>query len=108
MMKIQKTLLLLALGLLLAAPGTAQEDPTSARGFEADKVYQLGNLDHVGLFNGNLSLTLPVGPSFPVGGNLSYQLVLVNNSNLWDFEHWCGQGDPGQCDHDTGQRRVYA
>ena len=72
-----------------------QDDPVTARGFAADKVYQFGDLDHVNLFNGNLLLTIPIGPSYPVSRHLSYGLTLVYNANLWDFEHWCDQGPPG-------------
>ena len=82
------SLLLLAL-LLLAAPVAAQENPDVARGFSADKLYQFGELDSVNLFNGNLTLALPLGPGYSAGGGLSYSLTLAYNSNVWDFEeHW--------------------
>ncbi|MCP3911785.1 MAG: hypothetical protein GY713_12620, partial [Actinomycetia bacterium] len=71
-----------------------QDDPVTARGFSADKVFQFGDLDHVNLFNGNLLLTIPIGSSYPVSRHLSYGLTLVYNGNLWDFEHWCEGGEP--------------
>ena len=86
--------LLLAVA-LTTAPSLAQEDPTTSRGFDADKVFQLGKLDHVNVFNGNLLLTLPIGQEYPLGGGFSYRFRLVYNSNLWDFENFCGQGEPG-------------
>ena len=36
------------------------------------------------LFNGNLTLTIPIGGSYPVGGDLSYGLTLVYNALVWD------------------------
>ena len=79
----------------LVTPVMAQVDPSTSRGFEADKVYDFGSVDHVGVFSGSLVLTLPVGPSYPLGGDFSYRLSLVYNSNLWDFENFCGPGEPG-------------
>lgn len=72
-----------------------QDDPVTARGFSPDKAFQLGDVDHVNLFNGNLLLTLPIGPRCPVSNHLSYGLTLTYNGNLWDFEHWCDGGPPG-------------
>lgn len=60
-------------------------DSSTERGFVAGKAYDLGRLDSVNLFSGNLTLTVPVGPSYPVGPSFSYQLNLVYNSQLWDY-----------------------
>ncbi|HEV7672039.1 MAG TPA: polymorphic toxin type 33 domain-containing protein [Thermoanaerobaculia bacterium] len=83
-------LFLFALGSLVAAlagsPLSAQEHPNVARGFSRDKAFQIGDVDHVNLFNGNLVLTVPLGQSYPVGGGLSFGLTLTYNSNVWDFE----------------------
>jgi len=86
---------LAALLLLAASPAPAQEDPTTARGFQADKVYQVGDVDHVNVWNGNVLLTLPIGPTYPLGGELGYGLTLTWNANFWDMEHWCQAGEPG-------------
>lgn len=78
------------------APGChAQDHPNHQRGFRADKVYQLGNVDSINVFNGNLVLTLPIGGSYPVGGGLAFSLALTYNTQLWDFDYRCDQGDPG-------------
>jgi len=81
--------------LVLALPTAAQDNPDTGRGFQADKVYQLGQLDTVNLFNGNLTLVLPLGNSYPVNGNLSYGLTLTYNSNIWrfnDYQWWQPDG----------------
>ncbi|MEM9552698.1 MAG: RHS repeat-associated core domain-containing protein [Acidobacteriota bacterium] len=70
--------------LLVASAADAQEPPAARRGLSADTAYQLGDLDHVNLFNGALTVTLPIGQSYPVGPSFSYQLVLAYASNGWD------------------------
>ncbi|MDA8020436.1 MAG: RHS repeat-associated core domain-containing protein [Thermoanaerobaculia bacterium] len=77
--------------LICALPLTAQaqmpsEYPTLARGVSAESVYQIGDVDSVNLYNGNLTLQIPIGPTYPVGGNLQYGLSLVYNSNAWTYE----------------------
>ncbi|MCB1037706.1 MAG: hypothetical protein KDD47_27990, partial [Acidobacteria bacterium] len=86
---------------LTPAPGSAQggtslDAPEAAteRGFKAEQAYEFGEIDHVNLFNGNLTLTVPIGQTYPIGPELSFGLTLVYNSNLWDYEY----RDPG-----TGQ-----
>jgi hypothetical protein len=76
---------LAGLAVLTALPAAAQDNPDTGRGFQADKVYQFGQIDSVNLFNGNLTLALPLGGSYPVNGDLSYALALTYNSNIWRF-----------------------
>ncbi len=74
--------------LLLALPGplAAEQLPSRTRGLSADSIYQLGDLDNINLFNGNLTLAIPIGRPYPVSPQLSYGLTLVYNSSVWDFE----------------------
>jgi RHS repeat-associated protein len=81
-----QTFLVLLCGALLAAAAGAQEHPNLARGFESGKQYDFGSVDSVNLFTGGLSLTLPIGNSYPVNGALSYSLSLVYHSNVWDYQ----------------------
>jgi YD repeat-containing protein len=62
-----------------------QKHPNIELGFKADKLYQFNDLDAVNLFNGNLTLSVPLGLKYPVGSSLSYQFVLSYNSNVWDY-----------------------
>ena len=55
------------------------------RGFSPEKKYQLSNLDHVNLFNGNLVITIPIGGEYPLGGGSSYALTLAYNAQIWEF-----------------------
>jgi hypothetical protein len=74
--------LALALG---AAPAAADPHPNAQGGVEVGQAFQVGDLDSVNLFNGALTVALPLGLSYPVNGQFSYRLALVANSNPWDF-----------------------
>src|ERR1700756_3000120 len=78
-------ILLLAAALLLvplAAP--AQVHPNLEKGFAPDKMYEFHDVDYVNLFNGNLSLTIPIGGATPVSDHLALSMTLVYNSKIWD------------------------
>src|SRR5436305_1542380 len=77
-------LLTCAAAALAQAPG--QQNPNVARGLSIDQVYQVGDIDHVNVFNGNLTVQIPIGPRYPVGGKMSYGLTLAFNSKVWDFK----------------------
>jgi hypothetical protein len=59
----------------------AADDPNTAKGFQPGQLYQFGEVSHVNLFNGNLNLSLPIGPGYPAGGNLSYGFTLAYAGN---------------------------
>ena len=87
--------LLLALAAPLAAQDTeGSTPPLQTRGTSHDSAVRFGALDVINLYNGNLSLTVPIGGSYPVGGSLSYGLKLIYNANAWDFQDTCEVGDP--------------
>jgi RHS repeat-associated protein len=109
----------LVLAILTGAPLLAQgpeieapDDPLTTpegravlgRGFDPTKLYDAGDIDTVNLFNGGLSLRIPIGPSYPQNGGTSFGLNLVYNSSVWDYksfttEHitWCNaSGNCGQ------------
>jgi len=81
----RKTIFIL-LSFLAATALQAQMSQNLARGFDPEKVYQIGDIDNVNLFNGNLIIDIPIGPTFPVAANLSYGFHLVYNGNPWDYE----------------------
>lgn len=73
--------------LLLIAPALfAQDHPNDARGFAPEKAFHVGDFDTINAFNGNLIVTLPLGPTYPVKADLAYGLTLVYNSKVWDIE----------------------
>jgi RHS repeat-associated protein len=71
------------IALLLAPRLVAEQAPNNALGFQPGKSFQMGDYDTVNLFNGNLTVALPVGPSFTPGGNLAYGFHLFYNGNAW-------------------------
>lgn len=94
-------LVILVLTALAAPAMMAQDHPNIEKGFVPGKAYQVGEIDSVNLFNGNLILSLPIGPTFRVGPVISYSFVLhYNASNLWeryDDTFFCGSApEPSQ------------
>jgi hypothetical protein len=79
----------LLLFILATSASAVIQHPSLERGFSADTAFQVGDIDHVNLFNGGLSITIPIGQSYPAGGSFSYQLTLVYSSKLWDWETIC-------------------
>jgi YD repeat-containing protein len=73
--------------LLAALAAFGQQHPNVKKGFAVDSSYQLGDVDNVNIFNGNLVVQIPVGPRYPVGGAISYGFSLTYNSKLWDMEN---------------------
>lgn len=66
-----------------AGPARAQH-PNVARGFSPSGMFDVGGLDVVNGFNGNLVITIPIGQKYPVGGLMgSYSFSLMYNSNVW-------------------------
>ncbi len=61
-------------GLLAPAPAWSMH-PNHPVGFDPEKAYQSGAVDHVDLFSGSLALTIPIGP-----------FALTYSSNVWTYE----------------------
>lgn len=79
-LRVRSFCIALGLSLLGALGSTAQEHPNIAKGLAAGST----DIDSVNPFNGNLTIQLPVGQSYPVNAGLSYQLNLVYNSQVWE------------------------
>ncbi len=73
------------------AAGLAR-DPIVGRGFAANQVFQVNDVDSVNQLNGNLVVTIPIGQTFATNGTLKYQFMLTYNSNIWDYRAF---GVPG-------------
>jgi RHS repeat-associated protein len=60
------------------------QNPNVARGWNPSGMFDVGGIDSVSGFNGNLVIRVPIGQSYPVGGPMgSYSFSLVYNSNVW-------------------------
>jgi RHS repeat-associated protein len=92
---LKRTLLLIVvMSLLIVVAKSQQQHLNQARGFNANQVYDMHDLDSINVFNGNLVLGIPLGGTFRTGGNLSYSLRLFYNSNLWSYSE-VGPGTVG-------------
>jgi hypothetical protein len=81
-----RSLVVVALLIMVAVPAGAQMPQNFEKGFAPEKIYQFGNLDNVNLFNGNLTVIIPIGDTYGLDGGTAYGLVLSYNSSVW--EHW--------------------
>jgi len=73
-----------ACGQLASADPACAQHPNVARGFSPSGMFDVGGLDEVNGFNGNLVITIPIGLKYPVGGPMgSYSFSLIYNSNVW-------------------------
>jgi len=95
---IEKTIL--AVGACMALMGgsaVADEQENYAVGFSSNHVFdgaiQGENLD---VMTGNVSISIPLGPRFPLNEWFGYQLVLYHNSKIW--EHDCDLDPNSQCE----------
>ncbi|MFY9551657.1 MAG: RHS repeat-associated core domain-containing protein [Thermoanaerobaculia bacterium] len=79
--------------LLAAVSAVAQNGPDNdadaAPGY-TKSVFDHGPADSINLYNGQLTIPIAVGPSYPVGPKLRFQLTLVYNSRVDDY------GNPNQ------------
>lgn len=75
---------------LLAAPATGQLHLNQSVGARVG--FGDGAPDSVSPFNGGLSIGIPIGGIYPVGGSFSYGLNLVYTGNVWDFQEVCASG----------------
>ncbi|MFL6192558.1 MAG: hypothetical protein ACJ75H_00195, partial [Thermoanaerobaculia bacterium] len=84
----KRTAAVLLLGALALLPSRSAADvhPNTAPGFPGDQSFHVGDVDNVNLFNGALTLTIPIGITYPVNGGFSYGLKLVYNSTPWMFQ----------------------
>ena len=65
-------------------------------GFQSNHAFDSGQFgEDIDILNGNLGLSIPIGPSFAVNQNYSYQLMLRYNSKIWDTTRWANASGVG-------------
>lgn len=94
--------LLLATLILGTLATFAAEHPNLAKGFQPDKIYQFDGVENVNLYNGNVSLTIPLGQQYKGNGTLAYRFMASYNSKGWDrriieYQEGCPDSDPDLC-----------
>lgn len=71
----------------LSAAGENAKVPSETRGFTPNNVYQVGEIDSVNLYNGDVIVRIPIGQEYPVGASLRYRFGLTYNSKIWEYEY---------------------
>ncbi len=75
---------------LLSLPVLAQEgpddDPDTATGY-VNNMFHHSSVDSINLYNGSLTIPIPIGPSYPVGPKLKFQAMLTYSSKVWEYGH---------------------
>src|SRR5437870_13242449 len=87
-MTIRKRLALALIAAAVLAINTgafAQQSQNDDRGIVPGKTYQQGDLDTINLFNGNLNLSIPIGQTYRVGGQVAYGFTMHYGGNPWEY-----------------------
>ena len=86
----RRLFVVLAFGISRAFCALAQNgpdsDPDAAQGY-VNNVFRHSAVDSINLYNGQLTLPIPVGPAYSIGPNLKYQVVLYYTSHVWEPGH---------------------
>ncbi len=59
-------------------------DPDAAPGY-VNSYFHHSSVDSVNLYNGQLTIPIALGPSYPIGPNLKFQAVMSYNSRVTDY-----------------------
>ena len=90
--------MLLVYAMTIAASVSAQNgpdnDPDAAPGY-VHSVFDRGPIDSINLYNGQLTIPIPLGPSYPIGPRLKLQMAMTYNSTVDNYGRPLnGQQDP--------------
>ena len=77
-------LLAVAASTSIRGQGTSDNDPDGAQGY-VNNVFHQNSVDSINLYNGQLTIPIAVGPSYPVGPKLRFQTFLTYNSSVLDY-----------------------
>jgi hypothetical protein len=69
---------------LWSVAGFAQPDPTTERGMRPGLAYRVEGLDNVNVFNGTMTINIPLGQTYPVNGPLAYSFIASYATNAWE------------------------
>jgi YD repeat-containing protein len=78
------------MAITLTIPAEAGQHVNQLKGFNENNVYHVNDYDSVNAFNGNLTISIPIGPAYPAAEGSSIQLMLHSNANVWDVEEYKG------------------
>ncbi|MDL1949661.1 RHS repeat protein [Acidobacteria bacterium ACD] len=75
--------LLLMTTTLPSAAGDVWQPEETLPGFKANQAYDSLGVDNVNLFSGDPTIAIPLGPSYPLGGKVTWQLTAHYSSKFW-------------------------
>ena len=61
-------------------------DPDATVGY-VNNVFHNGQVDSINVYNGQLTVPIPLGPSYPIGPNLKVQAMMTYGSRVYDYGH---------------------
>jgi hypothetical protein len=94
-----KRLAFVAFALATSTVLEAQTHPNHARPSGPNAPTVSSGIDHVSPFNGNLTLTVPIGQTYRVSPALAYSFNVIYNSTFWEFDTVYVSDSPGNtCD----------
>jgi len=81
-------LAMVALGFCVSWTGLAQQGPDDDADVKigyTNNFFHHSSVDSINLYNGQLTIPIPVGPTYPVGPKLKFQAMLAYTSKVWEF-----------------------
>ena len=85
------------LGILAAAAAAAQSgpdnDPAQAQGYVQNHFHHT-SFDSINLYNGQLTIPIPIGPAYQIGPNLAFRATLTYNTRLTEPGHPTDENNP--------------
>jgi hypothetical protein len=79
-------LVLLFSSIALVAQNGPDNDPDAGQGY-VNSVFHHSSVESINLYNGQLTVPISIGPSYPVGPKLKFQAMLTYTSRAWEFGH---------------------
>ncbi len=94
-MTIKKLLISVAIWVLPAINGFASSDDPDRSGGSAEPAnYNSFGLDNINIYNGALSVNIPLGSKYPLNGGYSYGFSLYFSPDMWFEDSINCQGNP--------------
>jgi len=79
--------------MLVALAALAQQPGETLPGFRSPATYDSSQIDNIDLYGGDIGVTIPLGPVYPLGPNFSWGLAAHATDKIWNYiDDGCGTG----------------